>query len=45
VRLICGDKHLRDEILPSLSDNKNDIIMYIRLKIVENPSQIPRAER
>lgn len=31
--------------LPSLSDSTNAITIYTKLKTVENPSQIPRAER
>lgn len=35
----------QNERLPSLIDSTNAITMYTRLKTVENPSQIPRAER
>ena len=34
-----------DEWLPSLKDNAKAIAMYMKLKTVENPSQILRAER
>lgn len=35
----------QNERLPSLIDSTNAITIYTRLKTVENPSQIPRADR
>lgn len=34
-----------NETLPSFSDSTSAMTMYARLNTVENPSQIPRAER